>query len=377
MNEQSLLKSGEAVYYTFNKAFTCTFLKHFMSHFSSAFAARCRFADISATPAADNLSLATAAAATNYSDCFMVDTTYRKRVFLFYYLTIMAVAIPANAFSLFVAWKHIRQGNELGVYLFNLALSDLSFTLGLVAWLESMWRGMWVHGPELCMLSLNLLLTNFYTTEALLCCISVDRYLAVVHPFKYRHLRRVRTAAAVSLAVWALVICFNVATVTQEDSYHQYEDFAVCLSVFLPMSEHVARTTVARFCLGFIVPVALVVFCCWRIGLTVKSNQATDEQERRRVTRLMVVILFWLVVCFGPVHVVQLLQMLADDCQSALWLLYLDKITVAVASLNCIADPVIYCFATATGMVNIKRMLLFCRAKSGGTEGSEDPAESS
>lgn len=323
------------------------------------------------------MATATATAASNVSDCFMVDTMYRKRVFLFYYLSIMVVAIPANAFSLFVAWKHIRQGNELGVYLFNLALSDLSFTLGLVGWLESMWRGMWVHGPDLCVLSLNLLLTNFYTTEALLCCISVDRYLAVVHPFRYGHLRKVRTAAAVSLGVWTLVVCFNVVTVTQEDSYHQEEDFAVCLSVFLPMSERVARATVARFCLCFIVPVALVVFCCWRISLTVKSNQATDERERRHVTRLMVVILLCLAICFGPVHVVQLLQMLADDCKSALWLLYLDKVSVAVASLNCVADPVIYCFATTTGMLSFKRMSLCCRAKSRGTEGSEDQAESS
>lgn len=298
-------------------------------------------------------------------------------MFLFYYLSVMVVAIPANGFSLFVAWKRIRQGNELGVYLFNLALSDLSFTLGLVGWLESMWRGMWVHGPDVCILSLNLLLTNFYTTEALLCCISVDRYLAVVHPFKYAHLRKVRTAAAVSLAIWMLVVCFNVATVTVEDSYHQEGDFAFCLSVFLPMSEHVARATVARFCLCFVVPVLLVVFCCWRISLTVKSNQATDEREQRHVTRLMVVILLCLVVCFGPVHVVQLLQMLAEDCKSAMWLLYLDKVSVAVASLNCIADPIIYCFATTTGMVNIERMILCCRAKSRGTEASEDQAGSS
>lgn len=315
-------------------------------------------------------------ASANFSDCFMVDTTNRKRAFLFYYLSVMVVAIPANAFALFVACKHIRQGNELGVYLFNLALSDLSFTLGLIGWLESMWRGTWVHGPELCVLSLNLLLTNFYTTEALLCCISVDRYLAVVHPFKCGHLRKVSTAAAISLAVWTLVICFNVATVTVEDSYHQGEDFAVCLSIFLPMSERVARATVARFCLCFIVPVVLVVFCCWRISLTVKSNQATDEREQRRITRLMAVILLCLVGCFGPVHVVQLLQMLADDCKSALWLLYLDKVSVALASLNCVVDPVIYCFATTTGMVSIKRMMLCCQVESRGTEGSEDQAES-
>lgn len=320
----------------------------------------------------ENLSQATA----NYSDCFLVDNASRKRVFLFFYLFIIITAIPSNIFSLVVAWNHIRQKNELGVYLFNLALSDLSYTVCLFAWTDFLWKGVWMHGAFLCVLSLNILFTNFYTSEALLCCISVDRYLAVVHPFKYVHLRKVTTAAGVSVAIWTVVVGFNAATIRLEDSYYENEQFSLCLSVFLPMSEHVARATVARFCLGFVIPVSLMVFTSWRICMAVESNQATDQQEWRHVSRLMIVILLCLVICFGPVHVVMLLQMLADDCKSALWLLYLDKISVAVSSLNCIADPFVYCFVTRTGMANIKRLLLFFHGKRRSTGESEEQTES-
>lgn len=319
----------------------------------------------------ENLSQATA----NYSDCFLVDNASRKRVFLFFYLFIIITAIPSNIFSLVVAWNHIRQKNELGVYLFNLALSDLSYTVGLFAWTDFLWKGVWMHGAFLCVLSLNILFTNFYTSEALLCCISVDRYLAVVHPFKYVHLRKVSTAAGVSVAIWTVVVGFNAAAIRLEDSYYENEQFSLCLSVFLPMSEHVARATVARFCLGFVIPVSLMVFTSWRICMAVESNQATDQQEWRHVSRLMIVILLCLVICFGPVHVVMLLQMLADDCKSALWLLYLDKISVAVSSLNCIADPFVYCFVTRTGMANIKRLLFFFRGKRRSTGESEEQTE--
>lgn len=300
---------------------------------------------------------------TNHLACYMVDSTYRKRAFMFFYISIIITAIPSNAFSLYVAWQHIRQKNELGVYLFNLALNDLSFTIGLSMWLDFLWRGVWVHGGYACLLSVNILYTNFYTSEALLCCIAIDRYLAVVHPFKYTFLRKIGTAAVVSVAIWVVVVCFNATIISWEDSYYENVfTFSLCFSISLPMSKHLVQANIVRFFLGFIVPVVLVVFSTLGICEAVESNQATKEQERKQISRLLTVILLCLLICFGPIHVIMLLQTLADDC-SATWLLYLDKISVAVSTLNCLADPLLYCFITRSGKENVNRVVLFFRVK--------------
>ncbi|XP_068614394.1 psychosine receptor-like [Brachionichthys hirsutus] len=319
---------------------------------------------MNATSPMENLSLAT-----NLSECYMVDSSSRKKLFLFFYVAVIILAIPLNTFSLYVAWQHIRLKNELGVYLFNLAISDLTYAIGLSLWLDFLWRGLWAHGGYVCMLSINILFTNFYTSEALLCCIAVNRYLAVVHPFKFSFLRRTGTTTAVSILIWVVVICFNATTITWEDTYYDNDKFSLCFEI-LPVSENLARVNVARFFMGFIVPVFLVVFSTWRIFEGVKSNQATERQERKRISKLLVAVLLCLLLCFGPIHVAMLLQSVVEGCKNATWLLHLNKIGGAISSLNCLADPLFYCFITRTGKANVNQVVLFFQDKKRSTDES-------
>lgn len=317
------------------------------------------------TSTMDNLTLVA-----NHSECHVGDSTSRRRPFLFFYLAVIIFAIPSNVFSLYVSWQHIRRKNELGVYVFNLALSDLTFTVCLSLWLEFLWRGVWAHGGYICVLSIHILFTNFYTTDALLCCIAIDRYLAVVHPMKYTSLRKVGTATAVSIVIWVLVVCFNASTITWKDSYRENKNFSVCFDTFLPLSENMARANVVRFFLGFIVPVLLVVFSTWGICVAVKSNKATEEQERKWISKLLTVVLLCLLFCFGPVHIMMLLRTLVNDCSIVARLFYPYKLSVAISSLNCLADPFLYCFITRTGQENVNQVVLFFQRKKRSKDGS-------
>ncbi|XP_020508333.1 psychosine receptor [Labrus bergylta] len=301
--------------------------------------------------------------ATNHSDFYSVDSSSRRKPFLVFYVATIITAIPSNAFSLYVSLQHIRQKNELGVYLFNLALSDLTFSIGLSLWLDFLWRGVWAHGGYVCVLSVYSLYTNFYTSDALLCCIAFDRYLAVVHPFKYTFLRKVDTAVGVSVAIWVLVVCFNAATITWEDSYYEDSKFSQCFDIFRPLSESMFRANLARFFLGFICPVVLVVFFTRGLCEALKTNQSTEEQERKQMSKLLTVILLCIVLFFGPVHIIMLVRAFVNDCRYLAWFIYPYKISVAISSLNCLADPLLYCFITRTGKENVNQFVLLFHIK--------------
>ncbi|XP_052351623.1 psychosine receptor-like [Oncorhynchus keta] len=262
--------------------------------------------------------------------CNPADYPKERWPFLFMYLVIIIIGIPSNSFFLYVSWQHIRKRNTLGIYLFNLALSDLLFT--------------------------------FYTSDGLLCCIALNRYLAVVHPLKYPILRRLDTAVMISVAIWVLVISFNTSTIIWTDSYNSDEQRAMCLDVF-PLRDSLLQVSVAHFVLGFLFPVLLVSFCCRGICVAVRANQATEEQERRHVSQLLVMVLLTLVLCFGPIHVMMLLRGLLEHCGSPSWLFLPYKVSMAISALNSVADPFLYCFITRLGKTNVTQVVHYLQRK--------------
>ncbi|XP_051578912.1 G-protein coupled receptor 4-like isoform X2 [Myxocyprinus asiaticus] len=134
-------------------------------------------------------------------DCYQ-SAHLEKKLFIALHLTVILIGTPSNLFFLYVSCQHIRNKNELGVYLFNLALSDLLFIMCLPVWIQFTLYDKWLYSSTVCTACIFLLFTNFYMSAILLCCIAVDRYLAVVHPLKFCTFRKRQTAVQNCSAVW-------------------------------------------------------------------------------------------------------------------------------------------------------------------------------
>ncbi|NWH81116.1 PSYR protein, partial [Piaya cayana] len=293
------------------------------------------------------------------------DHTLDKYLFPFVYSIVMIISIPINCISLYASCVQVRKKNELAVYLFSLSLADLLYSLILPLWIEYAWNGdNWMRSALLCQISAFLMYMNFYTSTAFLACISVDRYLALVHPLKLQHLRTRRFSLIVSIIVWLLESIFNSVILVKKEVFNDpcnFTNHTLCYDKY-PLEWWQARINLFRICSGYLVPLIIIVFCYHKVYQVVRCNQATVDEEKKKVRKLILNITVTFIVCFTPYHIVLFIRSIKEPYTTGpqLLLYKVYRITQALTSLNCIADPILYCFVSETARTDILNLLRCC-----------------
>ncbi|XP_007432958.1 psychosine receptor [Python bivittatus] len=283
-----------------------------------------------------------------------------KKLFPTLYSILIIIGIPANLLSLYISCCQIQKKNELGVYLFCLSLADLLYVMTLPLWIYyAQNRDNWIFSEELCKLSAFLQYLNYYSSSGFLTCISVDRYLAIAHPLRFHCLRTRRFALLMSFLVWAFEIMSN-SEILWENNLRSLSlrvanasNHTWCYDTY-PQQAWQAKFNFYRICVGYAFPLAVMVFCYLKIYQAVKHNQATQDSDKKKIKHLLLGIIITFFVCFTPYHVVLLLRSIFErSCFYAQNLFIPYRITTALTSINCIADPILYCFVNETGRADI------------------------
>ncbi|XP_077179528.1 G-protein coupled receptor 65 [Paroedura picta] len=287
-----------------------------------------------------------------------------KRLFPAFYSILVIISIPTNVASLYVSCCQVKKKNELGIYLFGLSLADLLYTLTLPLWIHYAQNDdNWTLPSPLCTASVFLKYLNYYTSSGFLTCISINRYLAVVHPMRYHCLRTRRIAFFVSVMVWVFEIASNSKVIYEREIFKDgnHTDRNFCYDKY-PLETWQAKFNIYRFCLGYAVPLTIMLFCYQKIYQAVKNNQATGDKDKKKIKDLLLTIVITFFICFTPYHIVLLLRSIYEpgDCIFAKRMFGLYRITTAVTSVNCILDPILYCFASEAGRTDVEDMFSGC-----------------
>uniref|UniRef100_A0A7N9CJV9 Lysophosphatidic acid receptor 5 n=1 Tax=Macaca fascicularis TaxID=9541 RepID=A0A7N9CJV9_MACFA len=152
------------------------------------------------------------------------------RLHLVVYSLVLAAGLPLNALALWVFLRALRVHSVVSVYMCNLAASDLLFSLSLPLRLSYYALHHWPFPDLLCQTAGAIFQMNMYGSCIFLMLINVDRYAAIVHPLRLRHLRRPRVARLLCLGVWAFILVFAVpAARVHRPSRCRYRDLEVRL----------------------------------------------------------------------------------------------------------------------------------------------------
>ncbi|XP_062873138.1 G-protein coupled receptor 4 [Trichomycterus rosablanca] len=278
------------------------------------------------------------------------------------YIIVIILGFPTNCMALWAAYLQVRQKNELGVYLINLSVADLLYIATLPLWIDYfLQHDNWIHGPESCKLFGFIFYTNIYVSIAFLCCISVDRYLAVAYPLKFAKVRRVKTAVLVSVVVWVIEIVANSAPLFHDELFADRFNHTFCFEKY-PMQDWVAGMNLYRIFLGFLTPWCCMLAAYKGILKAVRSNVSTEQQEKAKIKRLALSLILIVLLCFAPYHVLLLWRSALFfsnpcDCRVEENLFAAYHVALALTSLNCVADPILYCFVNEGARNDVSRAL--------------------
>ncbi|XP_036398182.1 G-protein coupled receptor 4-like [Megalops cyprinoides] len=297
------------------------------------------------------------------SDCCEEEDTVGYYLLPTLYSVFFVVGLPANCMSLYVASLQAKRGNNMAVYLVNLSVSDLLYIVSLPVWIQLALQCRSV-GDTLCSIVAFVMNNSFYVGTGFLCCISVDRYLAVVFPLYFPRARTMRTAIVVSAVVWCTELPLHVLLLSHTGALGAFSSSRTCVEK-TPMRLEDSHMALVRVALGYLFPLLLMTFCFLQIFRAVQVSVFTVETDRRKIQSLLLLLLLTYVVAFTPYQTVMFLRGLWEpgECSFALRMKDAYMVCVAVTTLNSVVDPIIYCLLSESARIEMNLLLQQCRRR--------------
>ncbi|XP_051268852.1 proteinase-activated receptor 3 [Dicentrarchus labrax] len=264
------------------------------------------------------------------------------RVIPIIYMLVATVGIPANVAILCMLANKIRKVSSAILYC-SLALSDLLLLLSLFFKAHYHLHGNnWVLGEAACRVVTACFYGNLYCSAQTLACISIKRYLAVVHPFMYKSLPKRMCTARVSVAVWGAFVAAVLPELIVQQSYFLSDLGSISCHDVLPLDEqsHIFLLYYNLFLtiFGLLVPLVVTVVCYSRIVCELNRSNLDWAMYIKASSLVFVIFL----VCFTPagiLHFLHYVQLFANGTES-LYLYF--KVAVCLCCLHACLDPFLF-----------------------------------
>lgn len=291
------------------------------------------------------------ATTTNSTVCVEIGNSRISDILMSVYILAFTFGLIFNVLTLCPIWQQVRRQNVLGIFLLNLSLSDMLFLFTMPLWINYYQKDHhWQLGVVSCSVAGFFYYSNMYISIYLLCCISVDRCLVVTYPLRSKTQRTSRYAWAQCSTVYVVVVVLHIMVLVYDNLTDAHDDNDRCYETY-PMTPRVALFNVLRVGIGFLLPLLVLAVSYWRVLATVGQSPGLTAQAKRKVRLLSFGVIGIFSICFAPYHILLLTRSLvfynntdtlASYCQFEQKMHFCFSCTLALSSLNCVVDPVLY-----------------------------------
>ncbi|XP_028835305.1 C-X-C chemokine receptor type 3.1 [Denticeps clupeoides] len=269
------------------------------------------------------------------------------------YSLALTLGLVGNGLVLAVLWQKRRMWSVTDTFILHLGVADILLLVTLPFWAVEA-ADEWVFGKGLCKITGAVFKINFYCGIFLLSCISLDRYMSIVHAVQMYSRRKPWMVQASCLGVWIFCVLLSVPDLVLLDTYSEPRkgDKIECIYSFPidTMSEWRQAFRILYHIVGFLIPATTMVFCYTCILLRLhRGSQSVQKQRAMRVIMGLVVTFF---VCWTPYNIVLIMetantiksQNQSVECDTYTTLDISLTATTTLGYMHCCLNPVLYAF---------------------------------
>ncbi|CAL1689313.1 unnamed protein product [Lasius platythorax] len=326
-----------------------------------------------ANPRNENYSSAIAAFLREESASDRRDSLYIVLPITVIYVVIFFTGVIGNISTCVVIARNKSMHTATNYYLFSLAVSDLLLLVsGLPPEMYYIWSHFpYVFGETFCIIQSFAAETSANATVLTITAFTVERYVAICHPFISHTMSKLSRAIKFVVVIWLLALCLAVPQAIQFGIIYEYVgngsvilDSARCSTRWTLIEHAFEISTILFFVLPMTIIIVLYILIAIKLRhsslLTIDSkkhhvpgglnqdNGRGKTNAQRNVIRMLVAVVVAFFICWAPFHAQRLLavyaQSTASEPEDALIVVYttLTYVSGVFYYLSTTVNPLLY-----------------------------------
>ncbi|XP_047671823.1 tachykinin receptor 3-like [Tachysurus fulvidraco] len=283
------------------------------------------------------------------------------------YSSILTVAVFGNLVVMWIIVAHRRMRTVTNYFLLNLAFSDASMAAfnTLINFIYAA-HGDWYFGEAYCKFHNFFPVTSVFASIYSMTAISVDRYMAIIHPLKPRLSATATKVVIVCIWVLAVVLAFPLCFYSTIRSLPRR---TICYVAWPRPAEDSLMYHAIVSVLVYMLPLVVIGIAYTIIGVTLWGSEIPGDSSdnyhgqlraKRKVVKMMIVVVVTFALCWLPYHIYFIVTGLNKQLnkRKSIQQVYLSVMWLAMSST--MYNPIIYCCLNNRFRAGFKRAFRWC-----------------
>ncbi|XP_043938291.1 P2Y purinoceptor 11 [Protopterus annectens] len=268
------------------------------------------------------------------------------------------LAVTWNSLAIWLFFTREKNWHSGIIYSFNLAMADLLYALSLpllityYAWVKN-----WTYGKGLCKLERFVFNSNLYGSIFFITCISLNRYIGIVHPFFAHSNIEPKHAKIISVIVWMLVFVINLPVLvfsTIQPTLVNNATLTECIgsAVDVRLKDYIPYSLfMAVFACGL--PFIITFSCYVAIVWTVYKNENITLAEKKKIGAMIFIVVSLYAISYVPYVVLRNINLYRrTQCNdtavkdTSVFIHSSYQVTKGLVTLNMCIHPLLYAAVT-------------------------------